>query len=221
MTHKRFKTVALSALVIPVVALVGTCGGLTGSKRGKQQESLLAQRVADSDEASEASRVAVDLEERKALLAKLHPGMDLGEVLQQPPLDVMQLPMDERRERIVSGIEAFQVETRDEEWAQQHEARLVSEFSLLTEDAAFHLTQIECRQTLCLLTISWEDPTNGRSAYDKILSTPLGAGCRLEMVPPDEGAIEAQAVLDCADHRKLEAKSIPMVATVQGPIPGE
>jgi hypothetical protein len=133
----------------------------------------------------------LDAEKLKAAVLALHPGMVAEEVFQEPPVDPMQLSLEERKARIEKGLEEHAREGRDDEWAPQQESRLVEEFSRL-RDSFVHLTSAECRSSLCVVKVSWDDAEAGQAAYDTIVTTPLGTGCRLEMVPPAEDAIQSE-----------------------------
>ena len=154
----------------------------------------------------------LDTEEMKAAILRLHPGMVAEEIFQEPPLDVMQLSLEERQARIAKGLEEHELEGRDAEWAPRQETRLVREFSML-RDSFIHLTQVECRSSLCAITVGWDDAQDGQAAYDTIVTTPLGTGCRLEMVPPAEDVTEAQILMDCAEVRSRPPDAVSMLAT--------
>ena len=147
----------------------------------------------------------------KAAILSFHPGMDAVEVFQEPPVDPMQLSLEERKARIEKGLEELASEGRDDEWAPKQESNLNEEFSKL-RDGFIHLTKAECRSSLCVVQVKWDDADAGKSAYDTIVTTPLGTGCRLEMVPPAEDATQAQILMDCTEVRS-RPPTVSMVAT--------
>lgn len=153
----------------------------------------------------------LDAEKMKAAILSFHPGMAVEEVFQEPPVDPMQLSIEERKARIEKGIEEHALEGRDDEWAPLQESRLVEEFSRL-RDGFIHPKKVECRSSLCVVAVSWDDAQSGQVAYENIVTTPLGTGCRLEMVPPAEDATQAQILMDCTEVRS-RPPAVSMVAT--------
>lgn len=213
---KKVHWIALSSVAVLGLAVVVGVGLFarselfpTNREAVKPQTALASQ--APRAERSTSLRPQPISDEMKALFAKLHPGMDVSELM-EPPVDVMKLSMPERRDRLDRGIAAYEDEARDEIWAPQHEARISTEFETLTEDSFFFLANVECRQTYCLATLGWEDAKDGPSVYDTVTSTPLGAGCLIEVLPPEEGAQEARVLMDCASQRKRAEGAVPMVA---------
>jgi hypothetical protein len=199
----------LAAGSLLALAAVGALVGLTRNQEAAPTASgptAHGQPIAEYTKAQE-----LDAEKMKAAILSFHPGMAADEVFQEPPVDPMQLPLDERKERIEKGIEEHAREGRDDEWAPRQEARLVEEFSRL-RDGFIHPQKVECRSSLCVVTVGWDDAQSGQAAYENIVTTPLGTGCRLEMVPPVEDVTQAQILMDCTDVRS-RPPTVSMVAT--------
>jgi hypothetical protein len=157
--------------------------------------------------------------EFKALVAQAHPGMDLSDELKQlekTPVDFMKLPLPERREHFLQTLAAYSSETWDRHWARPLEDGLNEELKSIASESVFEVRNVECRSTKCLVTVAWPNVELAQAAYAAIVGTPLGLGCRLEILPPPDHALEAQALLDCSGQREASARAVPMVATFKG-----
>jgi hypothetical protein len=206
-SKKRQRVLAAGAFL--TLAAVATLVVLTRNKQAAQGPSQLSGH--GQVISVQTSQPQLDAEEMKAALLSLHPGMAAEEIFQEPPVDVMQLSLEERQARLEKGLEEHAHEGRDDEWAPRQESRLGHEFSML-RDSFIQLTKVECRSSLCVVTVSWDDAQDGKAAYEGIVTTPLGTGCRLEMVPPAEGSTEARILMDCAEVRS-RPEAVSMVAT--------
>jgi hypothetical protein len=206
-SKRRRKLLVAGSFV--ALAAIGTLAVLM---RNKEEAPVPSGPTAHGMPMSELAKAqALDAEQMKAAILNFHPGMAVEEVFQEPPVDPMRLSIEERKARIEKGIEELAREGRDDEWAPRQESRLVEEFSRL-RDGFIHPTKVECRSSLCVVAVTWDDAQSGQAAYDNIISSPLGTGCRLEMVPPAEDATQAQILMDCTEVRS-RPPTVSMVAT--------
>jgi hypothetical protein len=219
MATKRSIALALAGTAFGVAGLIAAALGLIGNDRGKPRADASSKsRGLEPTQKSEPTGHGLSVEEFKKRLAALHPGMDIDEPVEER-IDVTKLPLPERKQRLERGIAAHALEPWDSAWGTATEERLTSDFTTVAEQSTFALRKVECRTSTCVVTLQWEDDETGRAAYDTIVSTPIGLGCRLEMLPPQTGAREAPAFFDCTALREASAKAAPMVASVTGAVP--
>lgn len=154
----------------------------------------------------------------KAKIRLLHPGLELSdreiEAAQEEEVDLMQLPLPERKHRMDQAFAAHRREGWDSKWATATEETLSDEFRRLGEESVFEVAKIECRTSSCLLTVTWNGHELAALAYEALTSTPVGFGCRPQMLPPEVGAREAVLHLDCTRARRVSDEAVPMVASI-------
>jgi hypothetical protein len=189
--------------------------------RAKRGGTITPAPLPSAHALSEAPNHKPTLEELKELVAKVHPGMDVADALEQAEreLDLNKLPLPERKERIARDIARYENEVRDRNWATSSEERLTMSFGMVAAESIFKLRDVQCKSSTCVATIGWATPDIGQAAYEAVVSTPIALGCRLQMLPPETGALQGLAFLDCADQRRQSEQAVPMVAEVSGPIP--
>lgn len=211
------------------VKLVGTGAALlmVGSiaiglgLRAKRSQSIAPAPPASAQALGAAPNHKPTLEELKELVARVHPGMDVADALveEERAIDLNKLPLPERKERIARDIARYENESRDRNWAASTEERLTIDFAMVSAESVFKLRDVQCKSSTCIATIGWATPDIAQAAYEAVVSTPVGLGCRLQMLPPETGAVQGLAFLDCADQRRQNQQAVPMIAEVSGPIP--
>jgi hypothetical protein len=217
MRNKHSARFVGGSALLAVLGLVAAIFGL----RAKRAHSVAPTLITSAQAHGETSTNKASLEELKALVARVHPGMDVAGALEEAErrIDLNSLPLVDRKERLARDIARYEGESRDRNWATSNEERLTTAFAIVSAESIFELRDVQCKTSTCLATIGWGTPEIGQAAYQAILSTPVALGCRLQMLPPDSGALEAVAFLDCAEQRRQSEEAVPMVAEVSGPIP--
>lgn len=225
MTPARYRWVAAGVGVLSIAL-----GGIAvtrlskSTERGHGVEALSpnAQGSAGSG-APVTGNNAAAIAAFKAKIRHLHPGLELSdreiEAALEEQVDVMQMPLPERKQRMEQAVAAHRLEGWDSSWASTTEETLSDEFRRLGEESVFEVAKVECRTWSCLLTVTWNGHELATLAYEALTSTPVGFGCRLQMLPPDLGAREAVLHLDCARARRASEEAVPMIASITGPVP--
>jgi hypothetical protein len=213
-------------LAVACVAVTGLALmlGIAGSKKSQRTpHGLAAAELAKAKQAAEKqasdTKLPLSAAELKAAIARMHPGMEIPDEVLEEAVDVNKLPLLERRERMRTALSAHQQERWDMEWATQKEEGLAQELEELSNVSPLQLAKIECRTTTCVATVSWVGAELGVAVEEALLSSPLGLGCKPQMLPPEVGHTEATVLFDCAKQRKASDGAVPMVATLSGPIP--
>lgn len=214
--------VALAGVAIAVGWAVQPWRDTKAARKGQATGRDVGHSRNASEHASASPDSPVTLEQMKQMIAALHPGMDVDELLEasETAVDVTTLPLPERRERFLTGLATHSAASWDRGWAIPTEDRLSASFSRLSEELDFELADVDCKATTCVVTLRWAPQEMGPAVYEKIIATPVALGCRLEMLPPDRTESEARAFLDCGEQRERSAGAIPMAASVRGEIPG-
>jgi hypothetical protein len=217
MTRARSTKFALGIAAASALGLAVGIHGLQSERVPIRAGTYTREAGPDPKETAEGAH-GLSVEQLKELMARWHPGMEVPEEV-EVRIDVTKLPLPERRERMKRAIAAHLREAWDGDWAAVTEDRLSAEFAMLASVSAFEVHKAECRASSCLVTVQWLDEELGQDVYTSILSTPLGLGCRLEMLPPEQRERAATVYLDCARARKAAERAAPMVAMRNGAVP--
>ena len=123
-------------------------------------------------------------------------------------VEVERTPEEKHRDHEKRVSEHF-ADGRDVPWAQATEASFRADFtsSALGLDKIVSLTNLDCRMTSCVATISWKDDETARRTWKSLIHAMYSTPCATRIaLPPQEatvgsGPVDARLLLDCTDAR--------------------